>query len=254
MKKLLFLIILLLLTGCAGQDNNILRVGTSPGLNAEILETVKEEAKKDGFDFEIIPFKDYTKMNFALKQNDIDANCFQNNFYLKKINAGNDGLTAAAECYLKPLALYSANFSSLKDVPPDALIYMADDPITLARSLLLLEKAGLLAIKASSYMPTIKDIEKTSLKIQTADSSKIRTFYKSADIIALSFDYAHSLNLAPDNSLFCESLPSDFTQLIVTRNDKKNSEKIKQFIKFYQSPNVKKILQQKYGNNIILAF
>ena len=254
MKKLLVLAILLILAGCTKADSETLRVGTSPGLNAEVLEIVKAEAKKDGFDFEIIPFKDYTKMNVALKQKNIDINCFQNNFYLKKINAENDGLTAVAECYLKPLALYSAKYKSLHDIPADALVYIADDPITAARSLLLLEKAGLVMLERTPSMPALKDITKTSLKIQAVDSSKIRGFYTSSDLIALSFDYAHSINLNPKNSLLHETLPSDFTQLIVTRKDIEGSGKIQQFVKFYQSSEVRKFLQQKYGNNMILAF
>lgn len=254
MKKLLFFIIIMLLSGCTNTNKDVLRIGTSPGLNAEILENVKSAAKKEGFDFEIVPFKDYSKMNVALKQGDIDANCFQNAFYLKKTNAQEGGLISAFACYLKPLAMYSAKYKSIGQLPKEANIYIADDPITMMRSLLLLEKTGLVKIKSDAKEPALSDIEHTYLKIIAVDSSKIRNFYSSCDAIILSFDYASSIDLKPENSLLPEDLPSDFTQLIVTTKEKKDIDKIKKFINFYKQPTTKNFLREKFGNNIIIAF
>ena len=54
-----------------------LKVGVTAGPHAQIMEVVKEEAAKKGYNIEIIEFSDYVQPNVALAAGDLDANSYQ---------------------------------------------------------------------------------------------------------------------------------------------------------------------------------
>ena len=64
------------------QQNQIIRIGVTPGPHAEILERVKPIAAKKGLDIKIIEFSDYVVPNQALDAGELEANSFQNQPYL----------------------------------------------------------------------------------------------------------------------------------------------------------------------------
>ena len=86
-----------LLAGCGGEkktekapeEKKKIVVGITPGYSEEIMEFVKDEAKKQGLDVELKVFSDYVTPDQALAQKEIDLNSFQHGPFLDAFNKKN---------------------------------------------------------------------------------------------------------------------------------------------------------------------
>ena len=105
-----------LLAGCGGdkkpekapEEKKKIVVGITPGYSEEIMEFVKDEAKKQGLDVELKVFSDYVTPDQALAQKEIDLNSFQHGPFLDAFNKKNGTkLVSIGKTYLAPLKLYS---------------------------------------------------------------------------------------------------------------------------------------------------
>ena len=67
-----------LVSGCgaaaSGESEKVIRVGAGITPHAEILETVSDGLKEQGYTLEIVEYNDYVLPNTALEDGDLDAN------------------------------------------------------------------------------------------------------------------------------------------------------------------------------------
>ncbi|UFW45106.1 MetQ/NlpA family ABC transporter substrate-binding protein [Bradyrhizobium sp. WSM471] len=66
----------------AAASGETIKIGVTPGPQAQIFEAVKPIAAKQGLDIQLIEFSDYVVPNAALDAGEIQANSFQNQPYL----------------------------------------------------------------------------------------------------------------------------------------------------------------------------
>ena len=79
-------VLIFALTGCTAKsnaDNEIIKLGVV-GENNEAWEQVIKNVSKDGIDVELVKFSDYSQVNQALVDGEIDLNSFQHYAYLEK--------------------------------------------------------------------------------------------------------------------------------------------------------------------------
>ncbi len=83
--SLLFFTLSLNLSNCQRKHTvDVIKVGTIAGPESELMEVGQKVAKKRyGLTIKIINFTDYTMLNEALNNGDLDANMFQHAPYLK---------------------------------------------------------------------------------------------------------------------------------------------------------------------------
>src|SRR5258707_11455649 len=133
----------------AHADDKVIKVGTIGGPDAQIWEVVTKVAKRDGLNVKVVEFNDYVQPNAALDAGDLDANSFQHQPYLdsqvkqRGYKIVNVGLT-----YVAPMGFYSKKIKSLKDLPQGAKVGIQNDPSNGNRALLLLQKNGVIKLKA----------------------------------------------------------------------------------------------------------
>lgn len=155
MKKTLIymlaaLIALLPLSGAlaAGQERVIL--GTLPSPQGEIAELMAPAFQEMGYTLIVAPFPDESMLNEVLIEGSIDANFFQSRWQLDAYNAAapeEERLIAVVPVYFVPFTLYLGAAESLETLKDNATVAVAQDEIGLSRSLLLLEEAGLIALR-----------------------------------------------------------------------------------------------------------
>ncbi|MNY37704.1 D-methionine-binding lipoprotein MetQ precursor [compost metagenome] len=64
--------------------------------------------------------------------------------------------------------------------------------------------------------------------------------------------FAGAAGLVPSrDALFIEDKDSPYVNLVVSREDNKNEEKVKQFLKAFQSPEVEKVAQQEFKGGAV---
>ena len=75
------------------------------------------------------------------------------------------------------------------------------------------------------------------------------------DLAVINTNYALEANLNPTkDALFIEGDQSAYANILVTRQDNKDSEAIQKLVKALQSEEVKKFLEEKYQGAVVPAF
>lgn len=238
----------LLLTACgpADQDSHHIKVGISSGIDQSMWAVVQKVAKqKYNLDVEVVTFNDYVLPNEALNNGDLDINAFQHRPYLdKQIQERGYKLVAVGNTFVYPIAGYSKKIASLSQLPDGAQIAVPNDPTNLGRSLLLLQKQGLIVLKDGvGLLPTALDIvgNPKKLKIVEIEAPQLPRALddKQVALAIINTNYASQIGLSPArDGLFVEDKNSPYVNIFATRIDNKDSENVKDLVKAYQTDEV----------------
>ncbi|RAP81878.1 MetQ/NlpA family ABC transporter substrate-binding protein, partial [Burkholderia pseudomallei] len=161
----------------AHADSTPLKVGIATSPQIDALKVAAKEAKAQGLDVKIIEFTDWNTPNAALANQDIDVNYFQHIPFLEnaKKQRGYDFVAIAPGTIMK-IGLYSKKIKSFDQLKNGATVAIANDPVNGGRGLLLLQRAGLIALKpGADYRATTRDIVSNPkhLKILQLEASQL---------------------------------------------------------------------------------
>lgn len=247
---------------CGGniKDNpNQLKVGVEAGPEYSLAEAAQKVAKeKYGLDVELVQFNDYVMPNEALHQKDLDVNVFQNKPYLD-VQAKQRGYNFAivGNTFVYPLAGYSNKIKQLDQLKDEDTIIIPNDPTNGGRALLLLQKVGLLKLKADvGLLPTVNDItgNPKKLRILELEAPQLPRSLddKQVTIAVINNTFAASIGLvAKKDGIFVEDEKSPYVNIIVSRVDNKDEEKVKTFVKAYQSSEVEAVAEKVFKGGAI---
>jgi D-methionine transport system substrate-binding protein len=260
-KKTLIAACALILIACHSQpDKNTLRVGTIAGPETRLIEVAQQVAKqKYGLNLKIVEFSDYIEPNTALNDGSIEANVFQHQPYLdQQIKDRHYKLIAIGKTFVFPMGMYSKKITMLADVKDGALIVIPNDPSNEGRALLLLQKAGLIALKPSpGLFATPNDIEKNPkhLKFKELDAAQLARSLDDADIAVINTNYAIPAGLSPTkDAILHEGSDSPYANIIVIRADEANDPRMKELLAAIQSSEVLKAAQDIFNGQAIPAW
>jgi D-methionine transport system substrate-binding protein len=165
-----------LFAGVAHADEAI-KMGVTGGPHAQIMEVVKQVAAKNGLKITVVEFSDYVQPNAALAAGDLDANSYQHAPYLDaQVKDRGYKLIKLADTVTFPMGIYSKKIKSLAELQPGARIAVPNDPTNGGRALLLLQKQGLLKLRADAGLKaTPLDVvdNPKKLKIVELDAAQI---------------------------------------------------------------------------------
>jgi D-methionine transport system substrate-binding protein len=227
-------------------NTNHIKVGVEAGPEFKVAEAAQKVAKeKYGLDVELVQFNDYVMPNAALSQGDIDLNVFQNKPYLD-VQAKQRGYKFAilGNTFVYPLAGYSRKIKSIDQLKDGNTIIIPNDPTNSGRSLLLLQKTGLLKLKDGvGLLPTVNDIvgNPKNLKILELEAPQLPRSLddQNVTIAIINNTFAGPAGLvAKRDGLFIEDEKSPYVNIIVSREDNKGQDNVARFVKAYQSPQV----------------
>jgi D-methionine transport system substrate-binding protein len=248
----------LLISGCGkdAQDNHI-KVGAIAGTEAQVVEVAKQVAKeKFGLEVEIVSFSDYVTPNVALNDGSIDVNAFQHKPYLdSQIKDRGYKLAAVGNTFVYPIAGYSKKIKTIAELKEGSQIAVPNDPTNLGRSLLLLQKQGIIQLKADVGLNgTVLDIvgNPKQVKIVELEAAQLPRSLDDVDLAIINTTYASQIDLLPTrDGLFVEDKDSPYVNLVVAREDNKDAEKVKQFVQAYQSDEVYKAAQELFKGGVV---
>jgi len=279
MKKLFFLLTALVLTlalaGCgdnakpaansgsnapAAVAKTTLKVGATPVPHAEILEIVKPLLAQQNIDLQIVEFSDYVQPNLALNDKELDANFFQHEPYLDNFVSEHKEvkLKNAGGIHIEPMGIYSKKIKQLDALPDGASIAIPNDPTNGGRSLLLLEKAGLLKLKdGAGVKATVQDIASNpkNLKFQEVEAAQVPRTLDDVDAAVINTNFAIQVNLVPTkDALFMEDKTSPYVNIVAVREGDEKRPEIEALLKALKSKEVKDFIESKYKGAIVPAF
>ncbi|ALV64978.1 MetQ/NlpA family ABC transporter substrate-binding protein [Campylobacter fetus] len=236
----------------------VIKVGATPVPHAEILEFIKPELKKAGYDLEIKVFNDYVIPNIAVEDGDLDANFFQHIPYLNEFNA-NKGthLVKTVGVHLEPMGVYSKKLKSLKDLKDGAIVSIPNDPTNESRALDVLVTAKLIEVDTNAKLRTPLDITKNpkNLKFKEIEAATLPRTLDDVDIAVINTNFAMNANLNPTkDALLIESKESPYVNIVVVKDGNQNSKKIKALDSAINTDAVKKFILDTYKGAVVPAF
>ncbi len=262
----------LLLTGiaatfsktAAAQDKT-LKVGVTSGPHAQIFEVVKRvfERGNPGYKIQIVEFNDYIQPDAALDAGELDANSFQHRPFLNaQIKTRGYKLFGTGRTFIGPMAIYSKKYRGLNDIPAGARIGIPNDPANESRVLLLLQKQGVIKLRAgidplTGVNATPIDIVENPKKWKfiEIDAAQLPRTLDDLDASAVNADYAAKAGLHPvRDSLVVESGDSPYACLIAVREKDKEQVWLPKLVKAYQSDEVKRFIDSEFKGGILAAW
>ncbi|MDU8925279.1 MetQ/NlpA family lipoprotein [Pasteurellaceae bacterium LIM206] len=222
-----------------------LKVGVMAGPEHQVAEMAAKVAKeKYGLNVEFVEFNDYALPNEAVSKGDLDVNAMQHKPYLEADSKGKNltNLVVVGNTFVYPLAGYSKTIKNISELKDGAVVAVPNDPSNLARALILLEKQGLIKLKDNkNLLSTSMDIVENPkhLKIKEVDTSVAARALDDVDLAVVNNTYAGQVGLTTsDNGVFVEDKDSPYVNIIVAREDNKDSDAVKNFVKAYQTDEV----------------
>jgi len=240
-------------------DPNYIKVGITSGPEQEIAETAKKVAKeKYNLEVELVSFNDYVIPNEALNNGDIDANAFQHKLYLEEQSKQRGyKLATVGNTFLYPIVAYSKKIKNISELKNGSTVVIPNDPTNGGRSLLLLQKNGLLKLKDNvGLLPKVTDIAENpkQLKIVEIEAPQLPRVLDDKEVVIaiINNNFAAQAGLdANQLGIFKEDKNSPYVNLIVAREDNKNAEKVKNFVKAYQSDEVLKKAEEVFKGGAV---
>src|SRR5450830_1152137 len=263
--RLVIAMLLGLVTFAAVAEDKILKVGVTSGPHAQIFEVVKRlfERNNPGYKIQIVEFNDYIQPNAALDAGELDANSYQHRPFLNaQIKARGYKLVGSGTTFIGPMAIYSKKYRNLNDIPVGAKIGIPNDPANESRALLLLQKQGVITLRAgidplTGVNATPIDVTENQKKWKfiEIDAAQLPRTLDDLDASAVNADYAAKAGLHPvRDSLLVESGDSPYACLIAVREKDKEQVWLPKLVKAYQSDEVKKFIEAEFKGGILAAW
>lgn len=235
-----------------------IKVGVMSGEEQTIAEVAKKVAKdKYNLTVELVTFTDYAVPNTAVSKGDLDANAMQHKPYFDKDTQSKNikNLVIVGNTFVYPLAGYSKKIKTVAELKDEATIAIPNDPSNLARSLILLEKQGLIKLKDNKDLfATTKDIVENpkKLNIKEVEGGILVKALDDVDLAVINNNFASQAQLyANEHGIFVEEKDSPYVNIIVARDDNKDSTAVQNFIKSYQSDEVNAEAQKIFKNSVV---
>ena len=247
----------LLLTSTAAAGT--LRVGATPVPAGELLTFVKPMLAKQGVTLVIREFSDYVQPNVALGEGALDANLFQHVPYLNAFQQNRPlNIVPVRRIYLPPLGLYSRRVTKVTDLRQGATIAIPNDPSNGARALLLLERAGLIRLRAGvGARAAVTDITSNvkRLKFRELDAAQLPRVLADVDAAINNTNYALYAGLNPlGDALTLEGSSSPYAnRLVVQPATLKNPDYLK-LVAALRSPATRTFILNTYKGAVVPAF
>lgn len=171
----------------AGRAQNIEVQGHRRPIQRYADEGDQADHGEKGYTIEIIEFGDYVQPNLALSNGDLAANLFQHKIYMDNFAKENKlELTDLIVVPTAPMGIYSSKYKALGEIADGSTVALANDPTNLARSLGLLQDAGLLTMKddIDPLRVSEKDVKDNpkQLVLQPIEAGQLPRAVDSADI------------------------------------------------------------------------
>lgn len=231
-----------------------LKVGVTAGPHAIIMEKVKELAKSEGIDVQIVEFNDFILPNTALNDKELDMNSYQHQPFLdEQVKSRGYKIKSVGKNILMPMGIYTMNYRVLSQLPEKSKVAIPSDPTNEGRALKLLEKVGLIKLKPIEN-PTLLDIVENPKKlvILEIEAPQLPRILEDVDIAAINTDWV-LLSGTDAEGLAFEDKNSPYANVFAIREDERRPE-IERLIKIYQSEPIKAFIQEKFKGAVLPAW
>lgn len=247
MKRLLLSLAMVLALAAPSFAAEDIVVGVTPFPHKDIMLVAKPLLAKEGYNLVIKEFTDYVQPNMALASKQLFANFFQHEPYLDNMNKEKKlDLVSIGKVHIEPLGVYSKKIKKLADLKKGNSVSVPNDPTNEHALWRLLEANGVITIKPGALV-TVADITKNplGLKFHELDAAQLPRTLDDVTASVINTNFAGEAGLVPSRDRPRDGRrESPYANIIVVRNEDKDSPKAKALMKAVQSPEVKEYIQK----------
>jgi D-methionine transport system substrate-binding protein len=240
----------------------VLRVGVTPGPDAEILDHVdKAAASALGFELEPVRFTDATAAKEALRDKIIDVAFVRNDpkaAALGQVEAG-QGLVFVAPVVVEPLAVYSSTLARVSDLKEGGEVLIPRDPAKAGRALRLLAAHGVVQLRESAgTRATVRDVTANPkhVRITELPAEEMPRGYDEAVAAVVDVSTAQRTGLAGGGAkvLVLETAAGNaYVDGLFARAGDENAPQVTKLAELLRSPSVKGFVEHTYDHTIMPA-
>ena len=240
-------------------DVETVKIGVNPVPHGEVLEALQPEFEAAGIVVDIVEFTDYIQPNLALAEGDLDLNYFQHVPYMDNFNEEHDlDIVSLGNVHIEPIAVFSAEYDSLDELPDGATVLIPNDPTNGTRALLILQREGLIELAdPTDIKATEADIIKNpkNLQFNALEAVTVANTYEDGDIAVINANYAIDVGLDVINdSLVIEDADSPYANVLSSRPEDADNPTYQKILEILQSDATKKFIEETYNGAVIPAF
>ncbi|WP_040226809.1 MetQ/NlpA family ABC transporter substrate-binding protein [Bhargavaea cecembensis] len=243
-----------------GEKTVKVKIGVN-GADGAQWPILKEKAKKEGIDIELVEFADYTLPNNALAQGDIDLNAFQTiAFFAQYVEESGNDLIPIGSTVFAPMGIYSEKIKDISELKKGDKVAIPDDPANQARALVLLESAGL--IKLADDFGLFDDPSKISenpigLDILPMTAQQTPRVLPDVAVSVINNGIAGQAGFSPaEDSIFKEDEADEriqpYINIIAASAEEKDNETYKRIVELYQEDDIAEAIKEDTNGGSIL--
>ena len=256
---LILVLVLGVLTACGGnsgggEEDKVIKVAATATPHAEVLDFVKDKLAEDGWDLQVTVVDGYDTENPGTEDGDFDANYFQHVPYLNQYNEENNGtLVAVGDVHYEAMGIYKAKKDSIEALEKGDKIAVPNDVTNEARALALLADNGIITLKDGVGLNATKnDIVDNpyGIEIEELDAAVIPNSRPDFALAVINANFALGAGLTTDDAVVYEAADSEaaetYVNVIVVKEENKDSEKTKALVAAIQTEEVKQFILDTY--------
>lgn len=240
-KTLKFILIACLpalaLVGCNSSSKTIV-FGASSTPHALILQEAKDYVLSKGYKLNITIFNDYVLPNFALENDELDANYFQHKPYLEEFNSANGThLVPVMDVHFEPMGIYSGQKNNLSTYSKLDTIIVPSDKSNYDRAINLLKEHGM-------DDANVVEVEAQNIPLMLSDCA----------FAVINGNYALSAGVV-NRCLITEEKDSEIAQrmanIIAVKAGNENKDKTGVLIEALSQENIREFIENNFGDSVI---
>ncbi len=224
--------------------------------------TFVQLAADEGITVQLQNFTDYQQPNPILSQGDLDLNQFQHLLFLANYNVNaNDDLVPIGATAIYQLGLYTTKgYASPDDIPDGAQIAIPNDPTNQARALLVLQSAGLIALKdGGNAFSTPADVlaDGSRVTVVPVDANQTAVQLQSLDAAIVNNNFAYDANIDPTTAIYSDLEDPDaaapYINIWAARAEDADNPVYAKLVELYHDPAVTdQLLAENKGTAVIV--
>ena len=246
-------------TAAAGTAEDPVRIGVVNS-GDDYWNTFSDLAEEEGITVELVNFSEYQLANQGLTDGELDLNQFQHLQFLATYNnaAGQD-LSPIGATAVYPLGLYSQKHDSVEEIPDGGEVAIPNDDSNQARALLVLQEAGLVALRdGGSAFSTPADVleDESRVTVTPVDATQTALALQDVDASIINNDFVGDAGLTSEDAIFSDdpdsSAAEPYINVWVARGDDADNEVFQQLVEIYHSPEVEEGVLEASGDTGVI--
>ncbi len=224
--------------------------------HSEIIEHVRPQLEEQGIYIELVATSADSTTNERLNAGEIDFNYFQHLPYLEsEVETNGYKLVSAGGIHIEPITAYSDKYTSVDQIPDNAVVAIPNDGTNEYRALRILEINGFIVLDNAardSLSASVSDITSyvKPIEIVEIDSAQIIPTKDDYDFFITNTNKALEAGIT-SNKLFSEGEDSPYANIIAVREEDLDNPAVKALVDALLSEETQQWIQDNYNGAVI---